>query len=106
MASRAARLLCTGREPELLTTRCAVLKAAGYDAQASTLWEGEALLRTVEEFDLIIFSAGLSESERGGILSAAGETPTYVLQELVHPAELLAQVDRLLAPAEQQKRLR
>jgi hypothetical protein len=55
--------------------------------------EAEVLLRT-EEFDLIVVSAQLGESERGRILSAAGETPTYVLPGLTLAAELLAKVER------------
>jgi hypothetical protein len=60
--------------------------------------EVEILLRT-EEFDLIIVSARLSESEKGRILSAVGETPTYVLHGLTLVAELLSEVERLLPPA-------
>jgi hypothetical protein len=96
MTSYPARLLCVGKEPELLHTRCAVLRHDGYEAQAATLPEVEVLLPTGEEFDLIIVSAQLSESERGRILSAAGETPTYVLYGLTLATELLAQVVRLL----------
>jgi hypothetical protein len=55
--------------------------------------ELEALPRT-EEFDLIVVSASLSELERGRTLSAAGETPPYVLSGLTLAAELLAQVER------------
>jgi hypothetical protein len=46
-------------------------------AQAATLPEGGILLRA-EEFDFVVFSASLSESESRRILSAAGETPTCV----------------------------
>jgi DNA-binding response OmpR family regulator len=95
MTSYPARLLCAGEDPWLLHTRCAVLRQAGYEAQAATVPEAEVLLRT-EEFDLIVVSAQLSESERGRILSAAGETPIYVLHGLTLATELLAQVERLL----------
>jgi DNA-binding response OmpR family regulator len=95
MTSYPARLLCAGKEPELLQSRCAVLRQAGYEAQAATVPEVEVLLRT-EEFDIIVVSAQLSESDRGLILSAAGETPTYVLHGLTLASELLAQVERLL----------
>jgi hypothetical protein len=63
----------------LLHSRRAILRGAGYDAQAATLPEVEILLRTKEKFDLFIVSAGLSELEMRRILSAAGETPTYLL---------------------------
>jgi DNA-binding response OmpR family regulator len=74
MPSRLARLLCVGRELELLKTRCAVLSQSGYDAIPATLPEAETLLRR-EQFDLIVVSAWLSEWERGRILAAAGKTP-------------------------------
>ena len=93
-----ARVLCAGNDPEVLHSRCAVLRHAGYEAQAATPPEVEILLRT-EEFDLIIESARLTESERGRIRSAVGETPTYVLRGLTLAAELLSEVERLLPPA-------
>ena len=84
MPSHPARLLCTGEEPELLQTRCAVLRHCGYDAQPATLFEAEILLQA-EEFDLIIVSAWLSEWEKDRILSAAGKTPAYVLPGFYAP---------------------
>jgi DNA-binding response OmpR family regulator len=98
MPSRPARLLCVGKEPELLEIRCAVLESAGYDAQAVTLEEAESLLR-MSEFDLVIVSAWLSEWERGRILAAAGETPALVLTELTLADKRLAKVERMLQPA-------
>jgi hypothetical protein len=100
MTSYPARLLCAGKEPEFLHTRCAVLRHVEYEAQAATVPEVEVLLRTGAEFDLIIVSAQLSESERRSILICTGETPTYVLHGLTLAAELLAQVEGLL-PAPQ-----
>ena len=96
MPYRPERLLCTGNEADLLHSRCAVLRHSGYQAQAATLQEAEILLHT-EKYDLVIISAWLSEW-RGQILSAAGETPTYVLRGLTFTSELLAQVERLLSP--------
>jgi DNA-binding response OmpR family regulator len=95
MPTRPARLLCVGKEQELLQTRCAVLSQSGHDAQSATLEEAEILLRT-SKFDLVIVSAWLSEWERGRILAAAGKTPTLVLTELTLAEDLLAQVERLL----------
>jgi hypothetical protein len=99
MPSRSARLLCAGRESESLVSRCAVLGHSGYDAQAATLEQCEALLHS-EEFDLVIVSAWLSEWERGRILPAAGSTPTLVLAELTLADQLLAEVKRMLPPIE------
>jgi len=100
MLSRSARLLCVGNGTDHLETRCAVLGSAGYRAEAADLPEAEIILRT-EEFDLIIVSAWLSESDREAILAAAGKTPALVLTELTPAEKLLAQVERLLAAASQ-----
>jgi hypothetical protein len=43
------------------------------------LSEVKLLLRIGKKFDLVIVSAGSSESQVGRILSAAGETPKFVL---------------------------
>jgi DNA-binding response OmpR family regulator len=98
MPTRPARLLCVGKELELLQTRCAVLNQSGYDTLAATLPEAESILR-VSKFDLVIVSAWLSEWERGRILAAAGKTPALVLTEVTLAKELLAQVERLLTSA-------
>ncbi len=95
MPTRPARLLCVGKELELLQTHCAVLGHSGYDALAAVLAEAEILLRT-SKFDLVIISAWLSEWEKGRILTAAGETPALLLTELTLADDLLAQVERLL----------
>jgi DNA-binding response OmpR family regulator len=100
MSHHPARLLCTGNEADLLQSRCAVLRHAGYDAQAASLTEAEILLGT-EKYDLVIISAGLSQWDRGRILSAAGKTPTYVLQGLTFAPELLAQAEQRLPPVSQ-----
>jgi hypothetical protein len=63
------RLLCTGKEPDLLESRCAVLNSAGYDTRAATPSEAEILLRT-EQFDLVFVSAFLGEWEKGRIFSS------------------------------------
>ena len=96
MPSRPARLLCAGKDPGLLQTRCAVLERSGYHAQPAVLPEVETILRT-EEFDLIIVSAWLGEWEKGQILSAAGKTPALMLTELTFADNLLAQVERMLS---------
>ena len=95
MPSGSPCLLCVGKEPDLLETRCAVLTMRGYDAQSAHVSEAETLLLT-EKFDLIILSAFLSQSEVDRILAAAGETPTLVLRGLTLAQELVAEVERLL----------
>jgi hypothetical protein len=83
-----------------------VLRYPGHDAQAATLPEAEVLLRSGEEFDLMIVFSSSSEWEKGRILSSAGETRTYILRGLTLAEELLAQVARPLAPDDRQKQLR
>jgi hypothetical protein len=78
MTSYPVRLLCLVDEQALLHCRRAVLKSPGYDAQTARLSEVK-LLRIGKKFDLVIVSAGSSESQVGRILSAAGETPKFVL---------------------------
>jgi DNA-binding response OmpR family regulator len=69
----AARLLCVGKTPYLLESRCAVLTHSGYEAHAATLSEAEILVRT-EQYDLVIVSAWLSEWDRERILSSRKNT--------------------------------
>jgi hypothetical protein len=56
--------------------------------------EAETILRT-ERFDLVVFSAWLSEWAKGKILAAAGKTPVLILTELTLADDLLAQVERM-----------
>lgn len=105
MPSRPARLLCVGKDLDLLRTRCAVLSQSGYHAESAIVPEAELLLRT-EEFDLIIVSAFLDEWEKGRILSAAGKMPTLMLRGLTLAPELLAEVERLFADAPQKSKKR
>jgi hypothetical protein len=53
---RPARLLCVGKEPELLRARCAVVGSASYNARSAVLPEAKTLLRT-EEIDPVVVSA-------------------------------------------------
>jgi hypothetical protein len=97
MPSRPARLLCVGNQLDHLQSRCAVLESAGYDTKAATVAEAEILLG-IEEFDLVIVSAYLSEEEKSRVISAAGETPTVVLEGLTFARRLLAEVGGRVLP--------
>jgi hypothetical protein len=90
------RLLCVGKDPALLRTRCEVLNQSGYAAQSATVPEAQILLR-IEEFNLIIVSAFLDEWEKDCVRSAAGKMPTLMLRELILAPDLLAEVERILA---------
>jgi hypothetical protein len=96
MPTRPTRMLCVGKDLDLLRTRCAVLNQSGYDAQLATVPEAEGLLST-EEFGLIIVSAFLDDEEKGRILSAAGKMPALLLRGLTLAPELLIEVERMLA---------
>jgi DNA-binding response OmpR family regulator len=98
MHSGPARVLCVGKEPDLLRTRSAVLSVSGYDAQSATLPEAESLLQT-EQYDLVVVSALMNESERKRILGATGSTPTLLLSGFTLATDLLDQVERLLLHA-------
>jgi hypothetical protein len=98
MPTHPTRLLCVGKDPALLRTRCAVLRQSGYDAQSANVPEAEILLLT-EKFDLIIVSAFLDEWEKGRILAAASTMPTLVLRRLTLAPELLSEVERMLSEA-------
>ena len=100
MPSRSFKVLCAGKDLSLLRTRCAILVESGYDARPATLEEAEILLLN-EQFDLVVVSAWLNDSEKDSLLSAVGRTPTYVLPGLTLAGELLAQVGRRLAPAQE-----
>lgn len=95
MPTRQTRLLCVGKDLDLLRTRCAVLGQSGYDAQSANVPEAELLLVT-EKFDLIVVSAFLDEWEKGRIVSAAGKMPTLMLRGLMLAPELLGEVERML----------
>jgi DNA-binding response OmpR family regulator len=88
----AARILCLGRNAELLKTRCAVLAHQGYLADAATIPEGFFQLRS-EKYDLLIVSARLAE-KNGKCLPA--DMPTLVLDGMVLPVQLLQEVARKL----------
>lgn len=98
MSSQPARLLCVGKELDLLQLRCAVLATSGYNAQSATLSKAEMLVRT-EVFDLIIVSGWLNELEKGRLFAASGKTPALVLKGTILADELLAQVARALQTA-------
>ena len=96
MHSRHAHLLCTGKEPGLLLTRCAVLNRSGHDAQPANLSEAEVLVRT-QKFDLVIVSAWLNECDKKPLLAAAGKTPILELTGLTPADDLLTKVEQMLA---------
>ena len=95
MSSVSPKVLCAGPDLWLLKTRCAILARNGYDASAANLAETAVLLRTAK-YDLIIISAGLTDSELRPLLAAAGTTPTYVLTGVTFAAKLLDEVGRRL----------
>lgn len=86
------KILCLGKDPELLKARCAVLAHNGYEAHAATVPQGFERLPT-ERYDLVIVSARLVE-ENGKLLPA--EIPTIILAGIVFPIELLYSVEEKL----------
>jgi CheY-like chemotaxis protein len=88
MVGTPTRILCLGRNAELLKTRCAVLAHHGYQADAATIPEGFEQLRT-EKYDLLIVSARLA-TENNSFLPAG--IPTVVLDGMVFPIQMLHKV--------------
>jgi hypothetical protein len=96
MLSNPARILCIGKDSGLLRSRCAILRHAGYDAQAVMFAEAESLLRAAE-FDLIILSAILTGEERDQISGFIGDrVPILRLKKLIFATELLAEIEQRL----------
>jgi hypothetical protein len=97
MTIKPARLLCVGREINLLRIRCEVLTEFGYEAQAISLIEAEDLLRR-DTFDLVILSASLSEQEKDRIFEViGGRMPILQLSTMLLPTGLLREVENRLA---------
>ena len=92
------KVLCAGDDIRLLSIRCEVLNRSGYSAQISTVADAAGLIKK-EAFDLIIVAAFLSEADQQRVLSAAGDTPTIVLQGIAVAPELLAAVEALIPAA-------
>jgi DNA-binding response OmpR family regulator len=80
----------------LLRIRCDVLRQAGYSPQTAMAKDAEDVLAN-QAFDLVIVSAFLSEEDKRRVLSAAGDTPTLVLQGLAVAPDLLAAVEAKLS---------
>jgi hypothetical protein len=97
MASRPPRILCIGRDPLLLQSRCAVLSHNGYDAQAATVPGARRKLQD-DTFDLVILSGRLSERKRESEIIPAG-TQTLEIQRFLLPSEMLEAVAERLRPS-------
>jgi DNA-binding response OmpR family regulator len=86
----AAKILCIAWDSAMLDSRCAVLKASGYDASSASPEVAESLLRS-QEFDLIVVSA-LSDYDKHRILNLVDGAKLLVLKGLTMPKDLLALV--------------
>jgi hypothetical protein len=96
MVNDRARILCIGKDSGLLRSRCAVLKHAGYDAQAVIFGEAESLLRTAD-FDLLVLSAILRDEEKDHIaMLVGGPSLILALPKLIFASELLLEVKKRL----------
>jgi hypothetical protein len=99
MLTKPARILCIGKDFGLLRSRVALLTNAGYDCQAAMLHEAEGVLR-IQDFDLIILSASLSDKEGDYITNLIGDrAPILKLREFT--PDLLAMVGRTIAEVSQ-----
>lgn len=96
MRTSSRRVLCIGKDAGVLRSRVAVLEQAGYDALDVMVQDAGKLLQQ-ERFDLIIFSAVVTEDEKEHIRSLDGNTtPILALKKLVFASELLHEVENHL----------
>jgi hypothetical protein len=91
----AAKILCVELDVAVLETRCAVLRYAGYDAASASPQVAEMVLRS-QEFDLILLSTMLSDSDLLRIISLADGAAVLVLDGLTMPSELIFLVTQRL----------
>jgi hypothetical protein len=90
----AAKILCVESDSAVLETRCAVLKASGYDA-ASASPRVAAIVLSSQKFALIILSR-LTDSDLHRIINVSDGADVLVLEELIKPSELLSLVAKRL----------
>jgi hypothetical protein len=91
-----ARILCIGKDPGILRTRCAILEDAGYRAQSVFVVDADTLLQR-ERFDLIVLSVILTEQERKHIATVVGGAiPIFQVTKTILASELLYNVERQL----------
>jgi DNA-binding response OmpR family regulator len=83
----APKILCVESNLAILESRCAVLKASGYDAASATPQAAETVLRS-QTFDLIVVSR-LSDSDLQRVDSLAGGADMVVLGGLTLSSEML-----------------
>jgi CheY-like chemotaxis protein len=97
MPTRDARILCVENDPLLLRSRCSVLIHAGYSTRSASVWEADVLLRSGEQFDLVIRSRRALDSEIARVVSGAKGQRVWVLDAVYLPKALLVEV-RLRLP--------
>jgi hypothetical protein len=75
MVSRPARLICVGKDHDLLRTRCAVLSIYGYDAKSASTEEWMIQVRA-----LATMTFTLMETQLHGFLKANGAFLAWYFQ--------------------------
>lgn len=83
----APKILCVESNLAVLESRCAVLKASGYDAASATPKVAEIVLCS-QKFDLIVVSR-LSDSDLHRVNNLADGADMLVLDRLTLPPEML-----------------
>jgi hypothetical protein len=93
------RILCIGKDPGVLRSRCDLLESAGFTAEGFIFPEGISQLQQ-EHFDLILLSAILTEEERNEIQTLIGTmAPVLVVPKTIMASSLLADIDQIFGPA-------
>jgi hypothetical protein len=86
----AAKILCVELDAAVLESRCAALKASGYDAASASPQVAEIVLRS-RKFDLLLLSS-LSESDWQRIVNLSDGADVLIVNGLVSSSELLSLV--------------
>jgi hypothetical protein len=96
LETRRNRILCVGNDPELLSTRCAVLATNGYSAEWTTPAQAKRALDG-RGFQLIILCMTLSAEEREWVRACTPHGPKLLaIEHMVMPADLLCVIGHLL----------
>ena len=91
----APKILCVERDTSLLESRCAVLRASGYDAASAPPPHLAEIVLRREKFDLLVISS-VSDPELHRMMGICEGADVLVLDGFTMPSELLALVAQRL----------
>ena len=92
------RILCIGKDPTLLASRCGILNNEGYDAKASNVDGGFQVLQA-GNFDVVILSGTLAKKHGEFVSDCPTNTQSLVIEGFLFPSQLLAALKQKLERA-------